>query len=140
MKRLILVVLALFLMVGVAQAQDSIWDKIKDHSVKVAAAYDGEEIEEALGGALYQDILGYKGIDVDVFLTNLKGEGLYNDDKNLLTGVSYNYYFGATKSWSAFVGGGVTAKDIFDIQKITDENNIEFGDKYFYAGLGKKFN
>jgi len=142
MKKVLLLVLALsFVCVGMASAKDGIWDKIKDNSAKVALAYnlDTNSSDEAIGGAVTQDIFGYKGIDHDLFITGELSEGTSNDEKNLMTGLSYNYYFGKDESWSAFVGAGVTGKNIFDIQQIRDENNLEV-DKYVYVGLGKKFN
>jgi hypothetical protein len=139
MKRYI--VLALLVLALATPSYAGILEDVKDHSVKAVVVYDldNHNAEEALGAAINKDVFGLKGVDLDLYVTGLKGEMFSsNDNKNLLGGLSYNYYFGKDKSWSIVLGGGIKGEDFFEMRAFEDIKEIELN-KTAYAGIGKKF-
>lgn len=102
---------------------------------KVAITYniDSEQIGEAVGGSVKEDILGIKNLDLDILVASEEvGDTLKDDDKRVINGISYNYDF--TEKLSAGIGGGLELLEYSD-----GEIDLKERDKYLYCALSYKF-
>ncbi len=126
MKRLAILIMVLAIFVAPAIAQEVITPKIA-----VTYNIDSDTLGEAIGGAVKEDVY-IEGLDIDVLVESNVGGTLTNDEKTVITGLSYNYDF--NDKLTAGIGAGLSA-----IEFNGDEIDIDEHDKYIYASLSYKF-
>jgi len=124
MKVIVISLIAMFLLVGVAMAA----------TPKVAATYnlENDEVSEAVGVEVKEDILGVKNLDYDVLIASDKGETLYDDNKVIINGLSYNYDLNEKASIGIGVGLGLERFEKLEAHRLGEV------DKYIYCSVSYK--
>lgn len=102
---------------------------------KVAITYniDSDNVGEAIGGSIKEDVLGVKNLDLDVLVASEEvGDTLKDDDKIIIKGLSYNYDI--NESCGIGIGAGISLLDYSD-----NHLNISETDKYLYGAVSYRF-
>lgn len=97
MKIVLTVMVLIFTLIGVAMAA----------TPKVAITYnlDSNDVGEAVGASVTEDVLGIKNLDYDILIASGRNSTLADDEKVVINGLSYNY--DVTEKLSIGIGAGL---------------------------------